>query len=196
MTRATGILSFAGLLVLSWLVMQIVHEAGHVAGAHLTGGHVSRVVLHPLAISRTDVSPNPVPAVVVWMGPVTGMLLPVMLWGLMKLLAGRLEHLRRWNGLTDIMLFFAGFCLIANGAYLLFGTPDHVGDCGEMLRTGTPASVIYAAGGIAVLIGFWCWHRLGSPLAFLKSPQRSFGETAAIFAATLLVIAAELWWAW
>lgn len=196
MTRVAAILSGTGLLMLSWLGMQIAHEVGHVVGALLTGGQVSSVVLHPLAISRTDVAPNPVPAVVVWMGPVVGMLLPLMLWSSMKLLAVRLQHLRQWNGLTDVALFFAGFCLIANGAYLVFGTADRVGDCGEMLRTGTPASVIYAAGGIGILIGFYCWHRLGSLRSFLNSPERTIGETAAILAATLLVIAAELWWTW
>jgi predicted Zn-dependent protease len=38
----------------SWLGMQAVHELGHVLGAWWTDGDVSRVVLHPLSISRTD----------------------------------------------------------------------------------------------------------------------------------------------
>ena len=48
-------------LPLCWLGMMIVHEAGHVAGAMLSGGTVIRVILHPLAISRTDVDPNHFP---------------------------------------------------------------------------------------------------------------------------------------
>jgi len=46
-------------VTLSWLLMQALHETGHVLGAWLTGGQVVKLVLNPLAISRTDVSPNP-----------------------------------------------------------------------------------------------------------------------------------------
>jgi Peptidase M50B-like len=54
----------------SWLGMQAIHESGHVFGAWLTGGRVTRVVLHPLTISRTDLAHNPSPLAVVWAGPV------------------------------------------------------------------------------------------------------------------------------
>ena len=53
----------------SWLLMQAVHESGHVLGASLTGGRVGRVVLYPLTISRTDLIDNPSPLIVVWAGP-------------------------------------------------------------------------------------------------------------------------------
>jgi hypothetical protein len=56
-----------------------VHELGHVIGAVISGGVVERVVLHPLTISRTDVSPNPHPGIVVWLGPVIGCLFPLAL---------------------------------------------------------------------------------------------------------------------
>jgi hypothetical protein len=42
-----------------------------------TGGTVERVVLHPLSISRTDVSPNPHPVAVVWLGPIVGSVVPL-----------------------------------------------------------------------------------------------------------------------
>ena len=48
-------------LALSWFGMMVVHESGHVLGAWLTGGTVAKVVLHPLAISRTDLALNPQP---------------------------------------------------------------------------------------------------------------------------------------
>jgi hypothetical protein len=44
-------------LLVCWLAMMTVHEFGHVLAAWGTGGTVTRVVLHPFAISRTDVSP-------------------------------------------------------------------------------------------------------------------------------------------
>jgi hypothetical protein len=64
----------------SWLGMQDVHELGHVAAAWLTGGRVSKVVLDPLTISRTDLAENPRPLIVVWGGPTLGVILPLALW--------------------------------------------------------------------------------------------------------------------
>jgi hypothetical protein len=80
--------------------MMGVHELGHVVGAWLTGGVVQKVVLHPLAISRTDVEPNPQPLVVVWAGPFVGVLLP--------LGAGSLFHVGKFRG-AYLLRFFAGF---------------------------------------------------------------------------------------
>src|SRR5262245_59144782 len=109
----------------SWLGMQAVHESGHVLGASLTGGRVARVVLYPLTISRTDLAFNPNPLVVVWAGPALGVLLPLLLWGIAAAM--------RMPG-AFVLRFFAGFCLIANGAYLAVGSVDGIGDAGEMLR--------------------------------------------------------------
>lgn len=67
--QAMLILSTLGL---SWLGMQIVHEAGHVAVAWASGETVERVVLHPLAISRTDTSHDHHPLLTVWGGPLLG----------------------------------------------------------------------------------------------------------------------------
>src|SRR3990172_5967267 len=85
----------------SWLGMQAVHELGHVMGAWWTGGEVSRVVLHPLTISRTDLSHNPAPGTVVWAGPIVGDLLPLAAWILAR-------H-ARMSG-EFVLRFFAGFC--------------------------------------------------------------------------------------
>src|SRR2546423_121801 len=92
-------------LAASWLVMQALHELGHVLGAWASGGRVARVGPPPLAILRPDLAHNPPPLVVVWAGPVLGVLLPLLLW------AGG----RRLPG-AFVLRFFAGFCLIANGA--------------------------------------------------------------------------------
>ena len=127
MRRFHQIVFSLSLVALCWLAMMLVHELGHVVGALITGGSVERVVLHPLTISRTDVSPNPHPAVVVWLGPVLGGLVPLALF----------MFVPRWLVvLRNVCRFFAGFCLVANGAYISMGSFDPVGDCGEMLRTG------------------------------------------------------------
>ncbi|RCS44681.1 hypothetical protein DTL42_17315 [Bremerella cremea] len=152
MNRLAPYLFAASILGLCWLAMMGVHELGHVAAGLATGGTVEKVVLHPLAISRTDVSPNPSPLIVVWSGPLVGVLLPLLAW---LAIPARLA----WGkGITQ---FFAGFCLIANGSYIGLGSLAHIGDCGEMLRHGSPIWSLWLFGAITLPTGFWLWHRLG-----------------------------------
>ena len=143
--------------------MQAVHEFGHVLGAAVSGGNVERVVLHPLKISRTDVNPNPHPALVVWAGPVMGCLIPI---GVRLLCRSALSAID-----LGLLQFFVGFCLVANGSYLVFGTPDRIGDCGEILRTGAPVWLPMFTGTAALLSGFLVWHRLGSLRWYLWHPE-------------------------
>jgi hypothetical protein len=139
-------------LLASWLAMQAVHELGHVVGALLGGGRIERVVLHPLTISRTDISPNPRPLLAVWAGPVFGVVMPLLLWGVFVL--------TRLPGAFQFR-FFAGFCLIANGGYIAGGSFDGIGDCGEMLRHGSPMWALWLFGVVTVPAGLALWHRLG-----------------------------------
>ncbi|HUE74155.1 MAG TPA: hypothetical protein VMP01_24955 [Pirellulaceae bacterium] len=138
--------------VAAWLGMQQVHELGHVLGAAATGGRVERVVLHPLTISRTDVAENRQPLVVVWAGPLIGILLPLVLWMATALLRLRIAFLLR---------FFAGFCLIANGAYIGGGSFGGIGDCGEMLRHGSPIWLLWLFGLLTVPAGLVLWNGQG-----------------------------------
>jgi hypothetical protein len=139
-------------LLAAWLGMQAVHEAGHVLGAWWSGGKVERVVVHPLTISRTDVSDNPHPLFVVWAGPIFGVVAPLMLWGSVWSLKLRGAFVLR---------FFAGFCLIANGLYIGVGSFDNVGDCGEMLRNGSQLWQLWLFGLGTAPAGLWLWHRQG-----------------------------------
>ena len=132
--------------------MQAVHEAGHVLGTLVSGGTVKQVVLYPLTISRTDLVTNPAPLLVVWAGPTVGVLLPVAVWGALAAL--------RMPG-AFVLRFFAGFCLIANGAYIGVGSFDSIGDCGEMLRHGSDLWQLWLFGAATVLTGFWLWHHQG-----------------------------------
>lgn len=150
------------LLLLCWQLMVLMHELGHVAGAWLTGGTVTRVVVHPLAVTRTDVAPNPQPAIVVWMGPLLGSLLP---------LAGYWCARRLRPPVPQLLQFLAGFCLVANGAYIGIGSLSGIGDCGEMLRTGTPRWAMQCSGLLAVLVGLLLWHRLGSFRTLWQHPE-------------------------
>jgi hypothetical protein len=163
----------------SWLLMQAVHEAGHVLAAWLSGGRVAKVVLHPLTISRTDLAHNPAPVVVVWAGPVIGVLLPLLLWAI--------AAWRRMPG-AFVLRFFAGFCLIANGAYIGAGSFERVGDCGEMLRHGTPMWALWLFGAATVPAGLALWHRLGP--SFGLGPAR--GRVSPGIAWVCLIICAVL----
>jgi len=136
----------------SWLGMQGVHEFGHVLGVVFSGGHITKVVWHPLTISRTDLDYNPHPLLVVWAGPVIGSLVPLVLWGV----AAGLRI-----GVAFVFRFFAGFCLIANGAYIAFGSFDGIGDCGQMRRHGSPIWSLWLFGGVTIPAGLWLWHRQG-----------------------------------
>ncbi len=161
MQRFHQLVFIVSILALSWFAMMAVHELGHVVGALVTGGTIERVVLHPLTISRTDVSPNPIPSVVVWLGPILGCVIPLIAWVAIP---------QRFVNTRNVALFFLGFCLLANGAYIAIGSIDRIGDCKEMLQTGSPTWLLFAFGALTIPIGFYAWHRLGSVKVFLSDP--------------------------
>ncbi len=163
----------------SWLGTQAVHECGHVLGAWLTGGRVARVVLYPLTISRTDLAENPRPLAVVWSGPLFGVLCPLALWGLAA--GARLPG-------AFVLRFFAGFCLIANGAYIACGSFDGIGDCGEMLRHGSRMWQLWLFGALTVPAGLGLWHRQGKHFGLGPAPEKvSTGFAYGCLAACVLL---------
>ena len=152
MNRLHQVVLIGSTVLGSWLGMQAIHEFGHVFGALLTGGRVARVVLNPLTISRTNLADNPRPLVVVWFGPVVGVAVPLLLWGVAA--ATRVP----W---AFVLRFFAGFCLLANGLYIGVGSFGRVGDCGEMLRHGSEPWYLWLFGALTAPVGLWLWHRQG-----------------------------------
>lgn len=169
MIRFYQLLFFVSLTLISWLAMMGIHELGHVIAAAFTGGSVMRVVLHPLMISRTDLSENPYPAIVVWAGPLLGVFIPFVLW--------LIVHRLRWSQ-TQLVQFFAGFCLIANGAYIAGGSWEGIGDCGVMLHSGTPLWVMWVFGLLTIPTGFFLWHQLGSIQELIQKPERISARSA------------------
>ncbi len=160
-----------------WLGFQAVHELGHVAGAWLTGGKVTKVVLHPCTISRTDVEPNPHPLFVVWAGPLVGTLLP--------LLAFLVAAWLRTPGVY-LFRFFAGSCLIANGCYIGLGWMDRVGDAGVMLAHGSERWMCILLGLATVPLGLYLWHRQG-PYFGLGPSKAKVNRSAVVVSATLFI---------
>ena len=179
MFRTRQILLVVCTLLASWLLMQVVHEFGHMTGAWLSGGRVDRIVLHPLAISRTDIDPNPHPLVVVWAGPVIGAIFPIVIWAI----AAKLKSPERF-----LLRFFAGFCLIANGEYIAIGSFGRVGDCGTMLCYGSPIWLLWLFGAATVPIGLWLWNGLGAEFGFGGTAKNVSNRQTIVAAGALVVI--------
>jgi hypothetical protein len=153
MNRLFQIMLIASTLVLCWLGMQAVHELGHVLCAWAGGETLSKVVLHPLAISRTDVTHDRRPLLVIWGGPILGSLLPLVALTVTKLIR---------TGLSYLAQFFAGFCLVANGVYLGVGSFGGVGDAGDLIRYGAPRWTPIVFGLACVPMGMSLWNGLGT----------------------------------
>jgi hypothetical protein len=176
--RLHQLLLIGTLLPLCWLWMQVVHEAGHVIAVWAAGGEIARVVLHPLTISRTDVAVDPIPLLTVWAGPLVGVLGPLMAFAFVRVARLPLSYLLR---------FFAGFCLVANGAYIGIGAFAGVGDAGQMLRHGTPILCLFAFGVATLPVGLWLWHGLGRYFG-LGPNARPAEPSAAYLCAVLLLL--------
>jgi hypothetical protein len=174
---------FQALLIFStlafcWLAMMAVHELGHVLGAWLTGGTVAKVVLHPLAISRTDLSHNPHPLPVAWAGPALGCALPLAFGAVARATARAHAYLA---------VFFAGFCLVANGAYLAADAFLRGGDGRELILHGTPPWALVALGLPAVGAGLYLWNGLG-PHFGLGPARGKVDRRAAVGASVALAV--------
>ncbi len=150
--RLFQVVLIASTLLLSWLGMMIVHEFGHVLLSWATGGEVTKVVLHPLEFSRTELGRNPHPLFVVWGGALVGSALPLLVFATCKFFKAAAFY---------IVQFFAGFCLVVNGIYIGVVSFFHAADPGEMMREGTPQWVLVIFGMIAVSLGFYLWNGLG-----------------------------------
>ena len=176
--RLDQIVLIGTFLAFSWLAMQAVHELGHVLGGLAGGGTISKVVLHPCTISRTDLSHNPHPLFEVWAGPLAGALLP--------LLAFLAAKTARCPGLY-LFRFFAGFCLIANGAYIGCDAFQGLADGGVMLAHGSARWQLVLFGLLTVPLGLYLWNGLG-PKFGLGESQGNVSRAAAVISLAILAL--------
>jgi len=149
--RRTLLLLFGA--VIFWYGMEFLHESGHMFAALLTGGKIEHLGFPLLGFSRTEISPNPHPALVAWAGPVFGGVIPLLAY-----LAFRLARLNSY-----FLHLFAAFCLLANGAYLGIGSFDRIGDAGDILRRGCPIQWLWMFGVVAGVIGIGLLKALQLP---------------------------------
>ncbi|MBA3697293.1 MAG: M50 family metallopeptidase [Planctomycetes bacterium] len=180
--RTRQVLLLATFLPWCWLMMMVVHELGHVLAAWMTGGTVERVVLHPWAISRTDLSHNPQPLSVSWAGAVVGSVVPVLVWLIAQ--ASRIP-------LAPFTRFFAGFCLVTNGVYLGMGAWTGDGDAGDLIAAGAAVWQLVLFGVGALASGLWLWHGLGPAFGF-SGRQEAITHRSVIISMFLLLVTVSL----
>ena len=136
------------LLMCCWFGMEATHEMGHVLAAWSSGASVERVVLVP--ISRTDTTGVEYPVLLHGAGPVFGVVFPLLLWVLVR----RFRHSAAY-----LFRFFAGFCLVANGAYI--GCDFSVvgpTDAGYLIEHGVSRWILVLFGLLCVSGGLLLWH--------------------------------------
>jgi hypothetical protein len=160
--RFHQVLLIASILWLSWLAFMLVHECGHVVGAVATGGTVQQVVWHPAALSRTDVQPNPHPLIEVAAGPVFGIAFPLAVASAASWLRLKAAYLT-WT--------VAGFCLIANGAYVALGAFDPICDARQLFAHSTPRWLMVTFGLLTIPTGLWIWHRASPRFGLGRLPN-------------------------
>ena len=131
--------------------------------------------------------PNPHPCFVAWGGPIWGCLIPLVLWAAAWVMARRYAFLAR---------FFAGACLVANGAYL--GTSALLGgrdlDGPVILANGGSAWQLLLFSLVAIVLGLYAWNGLGSDFGLGKAQGR-VDRRATVVVAILLVLLVLAEWA-
>ena len=149
--------------LLCWLWMQIIHECGHVLAVLALQGRVEHVDLHPMRISHTLYTAAPDATVwIIWSGPLLGCLFPLLIWGMIT---------RWWQPAAHHFRFFAGFCLIANGAYLGSAVLDLVGDARDLVQRQVPLAALIVFAVSTVPAGFWLWNGLGPRFGLGDQPE-------------------------
>ncbi len=169
---------------LSWLLMLAAHESGHVLNGWLSGATLDAVHLPLVGFSRTDFAVNPHPLFVAWGGACWGGALPPAIFLAARCFAAK-RHLY-------LLAWFAGFCLIANGAYLFGGAIITGGgdDAGVILQHGGARWQLLGFGVVAVAAGLYLWNGLGP--YFGLGPSRGQVDRKAAVAVTVALACVAL----
>jgi hypothetical protein len=167
---------------LSWLLMMAFHEFGHVLQGWLTGAQLDAVDLPPFGFSRTDFAVNPHPLLVAWGGPLWGCALPLAMLAVARCFAAKPR--------VYLLAWFAGYCLVANGVYLLGGAILSGGadDGGVILREGGSRWQLCVFAALAIPAGLYVWNGLG-PYFGLGPSRGRVGRKAAVGVTVALFLA-------
>jgi hypothetical protein len=129
------------LCVVSWVVMTVTHELGHVVGGWLGGAELKALDLAPWRLPYSVHAPDPHPQLTLWSGPVIGVLVP-----LAAAVVVRHQYVR----------FVADFCLLANGLYLALAwfSGDRFLDTPRMLAAGVHPAWIALFCIVTISVGY------------------------------------------
>ena len=181
--RATPCILIATWLPFCWLAMQLLHELGQLVAARRLGVEIVQFHFGLLTVSHTmlnDAGQSQATLLAVtWAGPIAGMILPLAIWGIAALFRLREAFLAR---------FLAGFCLVANGCYLLCGPADGYADTGVLLANGATRWQLVAVGIIGIVLGFLLWNRQGSHFGIGQTPHPIRRQSIAVSVICLVAI--------
>jgi hypothetical protein len=133
------ILRFMLLLVLAWSVMVMTHELGHIVSGCCLGATLVDFDIRPWGLPYNVFSSDPHPLLILWGGPVLGVLTPLAVAMFFR---------------TPAIWFVADFCLLANGIYLAIAwiAGDSHLDTTRILKHG----------GSPVLVAMFCLISVGA----------------------------------
>ncbi|QDT04127.1 hypothetical protein K227x_25150 [Rubripirellula lacrimiformis] len=116
-------MTFAFWMVVSWVVMCVTHEIGHIIGGFIGGAELTDFDLAPWRLPYSIHQPDPVPRLTLWSGPIFGVVAPLVIASVLRY---------RWAWLV------ADFCVLANGSYLALAwvSGDPLLDTPRMLSAG------------------------------------------------------------
>ena len=183
MDRCFQVLLTCSTAGLSWLLMLVLHESGHALQGWLSGARLAGIHLPLFGISHTEFTVNPHPLLVAWGGAVWGCVLPLAILAVARRFAAK-RHLYS-------LAWFAGFCLVANGAYLFGGAMKNGGadDGGLILQLGGARWQLFAFGAATMAAGLYLWTGLGPYFGLGPSRGRVDRKTAVVVAVALIVVA-------
>lgn len=156
------VIYWTSLIAMVWWQMQTVHELGHILAALSLNEQIAEINLHPLQLSHTLLESHHYSTIFLWSGPLFGVLLPFALWQLSCF------YKRDWS---HVLRFYAGFCLIANGAYLGSAAISAVGDAKDLLNQRVPDYYLFTFGAITIPVGFWLWNGQGAKFGLGKNAE-------------------------
>lgn len=150
-------LRFMLLLVVSWTVMTMTHELGHLVGGWCSGGKLQSADLLPWHLPYSVFDPDPRPLVTLWSGPILGVVIP---------LAVALLVRRDWMG------FIESFCMLANGMYIATAwySGDRLLDTPRMLEYGASRFAIAVYCVVTIGVGY-VWFRRSCARAFVRKDR-------------------------
>lgn len=135
-----------GLLGLSWPIMLLTHELGHLFGGWMSGGVLKDYELRPWMLPYSIFEPDPRPLVTLWCGPILGVVLPLLAAVIVR---------QRW------MWFIADFCVLANGMYLAgswFSGEPYL-DTTQLLSHGAYSISIGFYSALTIGFGYWRFRK-------------------------------------